>query len=95
MVMQHNETDELYALCLSHLHTNLQRQLTEVRKDGTLPYLRADGKSQVTVEYDDNKIVGIDTVVISTQHDEDVTLEQIRRRPYRDMLSNRLSLLSL
>ena len=57
----------------------LAKQLTKVRKDGTLSYLRPDGKTQVTVEYDDDKIVGIDTVVISTQHDEDVTLEQIRK----------------
>lgn len=57
----------------------LAKQLTKVRKDGTLSYLRPDGKTQVTVEYDDDRIVGIDTVVISTQHDEDVTLEQIRK----------------
>ena len=73
-----NETPELmpYSSSLAH---KLARQLTKVRKDGTLSYLRPDGKTQVTVEYDDDKIVGIDTVVISTQHDEDVTLEQIRK----------------
>ena len=57
----------------------LAKQLAKVRKDGTLPYLRPDGKTQVTVEYDDDKIVRVDTVVVSTQHDEDVTLEQIRK----------------
>ena len=57
----------------------LARRLTEVRKNGTLSYLRPDGKTQVTVEYDGNNVVRIDTVVISTQHDEKVSQEQIRR----------------
>ena len=56
----------------------LAKQLAKVRKDGTLAYLRPDGKTQVTVEYDDNKVVRIDTIVISTQHDPYVTLNQIR-----------------
>jgi len=61
------------------LAQKLALKLTEVRKSGTLPYLRPDGKTQVTVEYEDDKVVGIDTVVVSTQHDEDVSLETIRK----------------
>ena len=72
-----NETPEYmpYPIALAH---KLVRQLTKVRKDGTLPYLRPDGKSQVTVEYDhDGKPVRLEAVVLSTQHDETVTQEQI------------------
>lgn len=60
------------------LAQQLCRQLSALRKDGTLPYLRPDGKSQVTVAYEDGKPVAVDTVVISTQHDPDVTQAQIR-----------------
>lgn len=72
-----NETEEFMPLPIAMAH-KLSRKLSEVRKNGTLSYLRPDGKTQVTVEYDDNKVVRIDAIVISTQHGEDVTQEQIR-----------------
>ncbi len=72
-----NETEEYmpYPISLAH---KIARRLTEVRKNGTLPYLRPDGKSQVSVEYDENgKPIRLEAVVLSTQHDPDVTQEQI------------------
>ena len=74
-----NETPEFmpYPIALAH---RLSRKLAEVRKNGTLPYLRPDGKTQVTVEYDENgKPVKLDAVVLSTQHSEDISQEQIHK----------------
>ena len=72
-----DETDELMPLSISLAH-RLAKRLSQVRREGILSYLRPDGKTQVTVEYEDNRTVRVDTVVISNQHSPEVTLEQIR-----------------
>ena len=73
-----NETEEYMPLPIAMAH-RLSRRLSEVRKNGTLNYLRPDGKTQVTVEYEDNKPVRIDTIVISSQHGEEAMHDQIER----------------
>ena len=72
------ETPELMPMPISLAH-RLAKQLTDVRKSGKLAYLRPDGKTQVTVEYDDTKVVRVDTILISSQHDPDVSLEQLKK----------------
>ncbi|MBR3456624.1 MAG: methionine adenosyltransferase [Selenomonadaceae bacterium] len=78
-----NETEEFMPLPIALAH-RLARRLTEVRKNGTLKYLRPDGKTQVTVVYEDGKPVCVDTIVISTQHGPEVSLEQIEK----DLIEN-------
>ncbi|MBR1676364.1 MAG: methionine adenosyltransferase [Clostridia bacterium] len=73
-----DETEEYMPMAITLAH-KLTMKLAEVRKQGVLTYLRPDGKSQVTVEYEDGKVKRIDTVVVSTQHSESVTTEQLRK----------------
>lgn len=82
-----NETPELMPLPISLAH-RLAKRLTEVRKNGTLPYLRPDGKTQVTVEYDENNTpLRVDTIVISSQHSDKVGLDTIRADIIREVIT--------
>ncbi|MBR6784517.1 MAG: methionine adenosyltransferase [Clostridia bacterium] len=80
-----NETPELMPMPIS-LAQHMSKRLSAVRKNGTLPYLRADGKTQVTVEYEDNKPVRVDAIVVSSQHAEEISLEQIREDIIREVI---------
>ena len=80
-----DETPELMPITISLAH-KLARQLTAKRKDGTLPYLRPDGKTQVTVEFEDDVPVRVDTVVVSSQHDPEISMEQLREDIIREVI---------
>ena len=79
------ETEELMPLPISLAH-RLAKRLTEVRKNGVLPYLRPDGKTQVTVEYIDDVPVRVDTVVVSSQHDADISMDKMREDVIREVI---------
>jgi S-adenosylmethionine synthetase len=82
-----DETPELMPMPISLAH-KLAKRLTEVRKNGTIPYLRPDGKTQVTIEYDGDRVKRVDTIVVSTQHAEEPSLIQIRDDIMRYVISN-------
>ncbi|EGC82068.1 methionine adenosyltransferase [Anaerococcus prevotii] len=80
-----NESDEYLPLSVVYAQ-KLSQRLSQVRRDGTLSYLRPDGKTQVTVEYDDDKLVRIDSIVISAQHSPDVSLDKIREDIIKEVI---------
>ncbi|MEU6441983.1 methionine adenosyltransferase [Streptomyces sp. NPDC047046] len=80
-----DETPDLMPLPI-HLAHRLSRRLSEVRKNGTIPYLRPDGKTQVTIEYDGDKAVRLDTVVVSSQHASDIDLDQLLTPDIREFV---------
>src|SRR3954466_5172940 len=82
-----DETPEMMPLPIMMAH-KLSRRLSDVRREGFLPYLRPDGKSQVSVEYVDNRPKRIDAVVISIQHDDDVTTEELRKDVKKQVIDN-------
>jgi S-adenosylmethionine synthetase len=85
-----NETPELMPMPIQLAH-KLSKRLSEVRKSGELPYLRPDGKSQVTVEYRDGRPFRVETVVISSQHDQKVSNEQLRAETIKEVIEHTIS----
>ncbi len=81
-----NDTPELMPLPISLAH-KLAKRLAQVRKDGTMPYLRPDGKTQVTIEYEDDRPVAVETIVVSSQHSPDVPMEQLRADIMREVIT--------
>src|SRR5690606_35725282 len=81
-----DETPELMPAPILLAH-RITRRLAEVRKDGTLPWLRPDGKAQVTVEYEGDRPVRVHTVVVSAQHEPDITLDEVREAIVRDVIA--------
>ena len=80
-----DDTPELMPMPISLAH-KLAKRLAQVRKDGTMPYLRPDGKTQVTIEYEDDRPVAVETIVISNQHSPDVPMEQLRADIKREVI---------
>ena len=80
-----DDTPELMPMPISLAH-KLAKRLAQVRKDGTLPYLRPDGKTQVTIEYEDDRPVAVETIVVSNQHSPDVPMEQLRADIKREVI---------